>query len=244
MPKEPRTPDQKAARAAKEKEDETRVKRRAWARAWKAAHPESRKKYYRSYAAKGGPERDRERYRLKLLANPELKEKVNAVRKAKYWEDPEKYRAINRAYALAAGPEKTKIRRFKSWRFNRATHLLSKIKQTAIRKGVPCDLTKDWLASRIAAGFCEMSGLPFDMDTPRGPNSPSVDRINPRGGYTQANCRVVLWYLNRAMSNLGNVYAMMVFRAVVKKDEERRKATKLQVVESEGSVLGALSMAS
>lgn len=63
-----------------------------------------------------------------------------------------------------------------------------------------------------------MSGLPFKPGTSgpgsRNPDAPSVDRKDPAGPYTKENCRMVLWWLNRALSNLGEEYSIAVFRAV------------------------------
>lgn len=74
------------------------------------------------------------------------------------------------------------------------------------------------------------------MSTPRKPEaekrerkrryskeSPSIDRIDPYGDYVQSNCRIITWWLNRALLNLGEDYACMVFERVL----EKRRALQL-----------------
>jgi hypothetical protein len=64
------------------------------------------------------------------------------------------------------------------------------------------NLTKEW-ADKNYSGFCVLTGLPFQVsyDKPAEksggrPYSPSIDRINPLKGYTQDNCRFVLFAVN------------------------------------------------
>lgn len=90
-------------------------------------------------------------------------------------------------------------------------------KKSAKKKGLEFDLTVDWFRERLDRGTCEMSGLAFDMKAKRGAMSPSVDRRDPSGPYTRANCRMILWYLNRAMSDLGEAFALRVFGEVIKR---------------------------
>lgn len=90
-------------------------------------------------------------------------------------------------------------------------------KKSARLKGVDFDLDHDWFRVRLAAGICQVSGLPFDLTAAkRVAASPSVDRIDPKGPYTKANCRLILWWINQAFSNMGEDYAFGVFRAIFK----------------------------
>lgn len=78
--------------------------------------------------------------------------------------------------------------------------LLTGAKRRAKVKKVAFDLTPEWASSRWT-GCCELTGLPFS-----GPNkrvgyknrnmSPSIDRIDAAGPYTQENCRIILWAIN------------------------------------------------
>ena len=83
--------------------------------------------------------------------------------------------------------------------------------------GLDCDLTNDWVREKFAAGVCEMTGIEFDMSVSRSANSPSIDRINPAGPYTKENCRMILWSLNRALSNHGEEYMFDLFKRIFEK---------------------------
>lgn len=66
------------------------------------------------------------------------------------------------------------------------------------------DLTYEWLLEKIQIGVCEVTGLPFRLGVQgqgRNPYAPSVDRIDPRQGYTLDNCQVVIWMYNAAKGN-------------------------------------------
>ena len=67
---------------------------------------------------------------------------------------------------------------------------------------VPFDLTIEWALERWT-GRCEITGLPFEVRKVGGPNpfSPSIDRINADNGYTQDNCRFVLFGINALKGN-------------------------------------------
>src|SRR6202012_5673358 len=91
-------------------------------------------------------------------------------------------------------------------RKRRAKLFLHRAKKVCKKMGVECDLTEEWIQTRLDAGTCELSGIPFDFDGKKTPNSPSVDRKVAAGPYTKDNCRLVLWSINRALSNLGDEY--------------------------------------
>ena len=83
----------------------------------------------------------------------------------------------------------------------RCRDLLQGSKQRAKERGLQFDLTLDWILERWT-GCCELTGLPFRLDViKRDLYSPSIDRINSTQGYTQSNCRLVLWAINMFKSN-------------------------------------------
>jgi hypothetical protein len=65
------------------------------------------------------------------------------------------------------------------------------------RAGWPYGLTKEWLARKILAGRCELSGVPFVLEK-KSPFLPSIDRIDSSKHYTPDNCRMILFMLNLA----------------------------------------------
>lgn len=65
-------------------------------------------------------------------------------------------------------------------------------------KGFEFNLTPDWAKARFT-GKCELTGIPFQVYVNRrgpGPFVCSIDRIDQSKGYTQDNCRFILFCVN------------------------------------------------
>lgn len=98
-----------------------------------------------------------------------------------------------------------------------AQRLVASARTRAKKQGVEFDLTGSWLADRLVTGKCELSGVvlvPSDIDRVglgRHPLSPSLDRIDAGGPYTQANTRVVALALNVGMNNWGLEPLLLIF---------------------------------
>lgn len=102
----------------------------------------------------------------------------------------------------------------------RARELLRAVGKRCRKDGVDLDLDREWLAARLNAGKCELTGLAFDMSvSKRRPTArtPSIDRISANGGYTKANCRVILYAVNTALSNYGLAAFLPIAAALVSK---------------------------
>lgn len=83
--------------------------------------------------------------------------------------------------------------------------LLTFARKRAEKAEVPYTLTIEW-AKEHWTGICELSGIPFSFEYsgtggPR-PRSPSLDRVDPKLGYTPENSRFILHGLN-AMKGSG-----------------------------------------
>lgn len=115
----------------------------------------------------------------------------------------------------------------------RLGRLLSAAKARASQKGVPFNLPSKWLADRLAAGKCEVTGLPFDMVTVGSrPDSfaPSIDRKDSSLGYTEDNCQLVIWLYNAAKSTGSIADIVLMARALsgVLSVEDRAEIAKRQ----------------
>lgn len=112
-----------------------------------------------------------------------------------------KYNESDKKYILQKAKEYKEHRRLT----HRGHYLVTAAKQRAKTKKVSFDLDRhlDNIQARIDAGFCEITGIPFDLIPKQGWNSPSLDRIDPKKGYILSNVRVVLFSLNIMMHDWG-----------------------------------------
>lgn len=88
--------------------------------------------------------------------------------------------------------------------------MLSSARSRAKSKGVPFTLTKRQLVSLInkAEGVCAISNVHFQWieyedSLVKYPLAPSIDRIDPKKGYTKDNCRIVCTAVNFAINQWG-----------------------------------------
>lgn len=85
---------------------------------------------------------------------------------------------------------------------------LSAARHRARVNNLAFDLTIEWVKERIENGLCEATLIPFNLidKPPEGerfhPFAPSIDKINPKGGYTVDNCQMVVFLYNRMKSNI------------------------------------------
>ena len=94
-----------------------------------------------------------------------------------------------------------------------ARGLIRHAKRRAREKGLPFDLIEQEITDQIWKG-CELTGMPFDLSPGRKWNSPSIDQIQPKKGYTKENTRVILYGLNCALGEWGVDVLKMVVAAV------------------------------
>lgn len=79
-----------------------------------------------------------------------------------------------------------------------ASKLFHDARRRAERKGLEFTITQKWIAERLEAGVCQLSGLPLEIAESGGPNSPSIDRKVNSKGYTPENGQVITAQANRA----------------------------------------------
>ena len=96
----------------------------------------------------------------------------------------------------------------------RAKYLIATAKYRCDTVGI----SWEWVKEKLDLGFCELTGLPFDLakssTSLRNPYSPSLDRIDSKiKEYSQENTRVVIWAANCALNEFG----LDVMRPVFKK---------------------------
>jgi hypothetical protein len=109
----------------------------------------------------------------------------------------------------------------------RARSLVRAIEKRCRRTGTAFDLTPEWLTERLNTGACELTGMPFVFKVEGArpdPFAPSVDRISAGGGYTQENCRVVLFAVNIAMNSWGLDVLLDISDALLLRHPRRKSA--------------------
>lgn len=96
-------------------------------------------------------------------------------------------------------------------------------KQRATKKGLPFDLSKDWLKDRVEAGRCEVTGIPFSYEVTGAFRfyGATVDRKVPELGYTQSNCQVVIWGYSAAKGNGSHDDVMQLAHTLVANDNNK-----------------------
>lgn len=100
-------------------------------------------------------------------------------------------------------------------------------KHRAIKNNSECTITEEWVQEKINKGFCELTGLPFDLEyfseSKNNPYSPSLDRIDSKNkNYSPDNVRVVLSFINIAINDLGLEKALPIFKALIEKTDEKK----------------------
>lgn len=94
--------------------------------------------------------------------------------------------------------------------------MMDNMRSRNTRLGVKLDIDRDWLMQKIQNGFCEVSGLPFDLSGAfKADFAPSVDRIKPKEPYSKDNCRVIAWVINRALSDKGLEAMCDIFQRII-----------------------------
>jgi len=75
----------------------------------------------------------------------------------------------------------------------------------ALRQGSAYDLHSHTaeLEERLSRGVCEMTKLPFDMDTPLAYNAPALYPVDPAKGMVYSNIRIICWGMLCALGTWG-----------------------------------------
>ena len=94
----------------------------------------------------------------------------------------------------------------------------------AKRAGIAFTITEDWVIARYheQGKCCARTGVQFDDTYPKGkgirsPWSPSIDRIDPYGGYTPENVQIVASIYNTAKNTHTDADVMRMAFALVER---------------------------
>lgn len=110
----------------------------------------------------------------------------------------------------------------------KAKILLRACRTRAKSLGVPFDLDLEWFLQRINSP-CEKTGLKFAFHGWKGKRelmAPSVDQIEPRAGYTKANCQLVILMYNIAKNDGPADDVLLMARGLIATEEKSRLQTR------------------
>lgn len=149
---------------------------------------------------------NRQKYRLS--ANPEVRKRKRERSRIYYSENKDRIKQRTRTWKENF-PERASENGKKYHRTigGRARSLLNSARIRAAKKNIDFAIPPEWVENRLARGVCEITGLPFVFSTDkkgfRNPFAPSLDRRDNSQGYTEENCRVILWALNMGFADWG-----------------------------------------
>ena len=108
--------------------------------------------------------------------------------------------------------------------WKRAGKLLTWLRTRAAKHKYEFDLTREWAERKLADGVCEVTCIGFDFTKESAsvrfnPFGPSIDRIDSAKGYTQDNCRMVVWIYNMAKAEWNDDVVLRMARALVDRNK-------------------------
>lgn len=110
----------------------------------------------------------------------------------------------------------------------RAQRLYGNAQKRAKSQGwVEPDFGSSWIEEKIRAGSCEVTGIPFDLDTQvsdtvhaKNPWVPSIDRIDSAKPYSRDNVQLVVYMYNVCKSEFNHKDVVKFCRAIAFKELE------------------------
>jgi hypothetical protein len=89
------------------------------------------------------------------------------------------------------------------------------------------DFNTDWIYKKIIEGYCEVTGIPFDLTSitrisnhAKNPWVPSIDRIDSSKPYLKDNVQIVVFMYNVCKSEFTHEDVVKFCKAVYKKEVE------------------------
>lgn len=108
-------------------------------------------------------------------------------------------------------------------------NLLEAARSRTKKKGLELDIDLDFLLELYNKqnGKCALTNISFTFERNKPgvknflPHNPSIDKIDPFGGYTKNNIRIVLVAVNLALNNFGEDCFYEICKAYIKNRESR-----------------------
>ena len=133
-------------------------------------------------------------------------------KKQREYNGTEEHRARMRAYRKSAQAKPEAV----------ATRLWASANSRARARNILMTIDTDWLYERLLPMKCEATGLRlvYDVDERynKTPLRPSLDRIDPKQGYTPENSRIVCAMYNTAKADYDDDLMLVLAKAIVEKN--------------------------
>ena len=110
----------------------------------------------------------------------------------------------------------------------RAQRLYGNAQKRALKMGWPApDFSSTWIEEKILSGFCEVTGIPFDLSSQatatvhaKNPWVPSLDRTDSAGVYAMENVKVVVFMYNVCKAEFNHSDVVRFCRVVAQRGAE------------------------
>jgi hypothetical protein len=99
-----------------------------------------------------------------------------------------------------------------------AYRLWYRTKIRAKKKGLEFSISRKFVEDAVLSGRCSVTNIKFTKKSSSknyGAFGASIDRINPKLGYTESNCQIVCWIYNRAKGNGTHKEVLILAEALV-----------------------------
>lgn len=151
---------------------------------------------------------------------PGTKERKKALGRRHYLMHREKMLERQKQYRIENSETwKQKSRNHHASVKGRARSLFNAARRRSTDRNYEFTIDLEWIETRISAGKCEITGLPFSLETRvsghRNPYAPSLDRRDNSKGYTKENCRIILWALNMGFADWGQETYIKIARRLI-----------------------------
>lgn len=138
----------------------------------------------------------------------------------------EKIREYHRAYRHSRAEQereraRDKARAYRATPEGRGCRLYEGAKKRARDNNIEFTITKEWVVEKVKSGFCEVTGLPFELTEGRNAFAPSLDKRDPTKGYTPENVDVVVWCYNTAKGVGSYEDVLKLAKALVANDNKQ-----------------------
>ena len=103
---------------------------------------------------------------------------------------------------------------------SRARRLINLARSRAKKSKLEFDISVEWLLPKLELGTCEVTGIQFTLLCHgNGPFMPSLDRKDPKIGYTKNNTQLVVFSYNCAKGNWSHNDVIIMAKELIRRSQ-------------------------